>query len=74
MPLKMTKKAPARREIFPLLRSDIDRCSVGYGLPNLIHFFVGDCDTAICPVSEPMDSTDGTVAIRQAMNEHIASR
>jgi hypothetical protein len=36
------------------LRTDLDWGSVRDGSPNLIHLFIGDRDTSVSPVSEPV--------------------
>ena len=55
------------------LGSNLDSCSVGHGLPYLVHFLVRDGDATVGPIPEAMSRSEGSIAIRQAMDINLTA-
>src|SRR5258707_14901079 len=56
------------------LRLDFNGSPVCDGLPYFVDLFIGHGYATIRPISEPMGRPDGAVAVRQSVDEHIATR
>jgi len=56
------------------LRTDFNRRSIWDNTPNFLNFFVGYCDTAGCPINQPMKAPKKARSVAETMDHDHATR
>jgi hypothetical protein len=56
------------------LRPNLNRSTVGYGAPDLIHLMIRDGDAAVGPVHRQMALVEPSKAVWQAVEKHVSAR
>lgn len=58
----------------PTSGTNLNRCFIIYGTPDLIHLLVGNSYASVGPIVESMGSADEAIICRQTMDENVSAR